>query len=207
MKPDMITVKTPEGLILKVPAHVVATTFVAAALAHVGLAQQAQAPAVEAITSDQDVPAVGAYWPGQGGHNGGVVPARDGVPAHYLVFAAKDIGDHQWGGRGVELSGLSKTNGFANTEVLCNADTNHPAANACAEYQADGHHDFYLPAAAELYQGWLNTPELFAKDCYYWSSSQRSAYNAFGMYFNGGDQLSLGKDGELRVRPVRRVFI
>lgn len=206
MKQDMITVKTPEGLILKVPAHVVATTFVAAALAHVGVTPQAQAPAVEAITSDQAVPAVGEYWPGQGGHNAGVVPARDGVPAHYLVIAAKDIGDRAWGGRGNESKATSKVDGLANTQALL-ADGGHPAANACTEHQADEHTDFYLPAAAELYQGWVNTPDLFAKDCYYWSSTQRSAYLAFYMYFLDGSQLSGVKYIELRVRPVRRVFI
>ncbi|WP_440466923.1 DUF1566 domain-containing protein [Pseudomonas sp. YH-1] len=206
MKQDMITVKTPEGLILKVPAHVVATTFVAAALAHVGVTQQAQAPAVEEITSDQAVPAVGAYWPGQGGHNAGFVPARDGIPAHYLVFAAKDIGDRAWGGRGNESKATSKVDGLANTQALL-AEGGHPAATACTEHQADGHSDFYLPAAAELYQGWVNTPDLFAKDCYYWSSTQRSANNAFPMDFDDGDQITSVKYYELRVRPVRRVFI
>lgn len=206
MKQDMITVKTPEGLILKVPAHVVATTFVAAALAHVGIAQQAQTPAVEAVTSDQAVPAVGAYWPGQGGHNAGFVPARDGVPAHYLVIAAIDIGDRAWGGRGNESKATSKFDGLANTQALL-AEGGHAAAAACTECQVDGHSDFYLPAAAELYQGWVNTPDLFAKDCYYWSSTQLSASGAFYMYFLGGYQGNGGKYGVLRVRPVRRVFI
>lgn len=206
MKQDMITVKTPEGLILKVPAHVVATTFVAAALAHVGVTQQAQAPAVEAMTSDRTVPAIGEYWPGQGGHNAGFVPARDDVPAHYLVIAAKDIDDRAWGGRGNESKATSKLDGLANTQALL-AEGGHPAATACTEYRVDGHSDFYLPAAVELYQGWVNTPDLFAKDCYYWSSSQRSADFAFGMYFLGGYQYGYGKDYELRVRPVRRVFI
>lgn len=207
MKREMITVKTPEGLVLKVPAHVVATTFVAAALAHVGIQQALPAPAVnEPISSDMFTPAVGEYWPGQGGHNGGFVPARDGVPAHYLIFAARDVGSHAWGGRGEESGATSKTDGLANTQSLLN-DGGHPSATVCAEYEADGHGDFYLPAAAELYQGWLNAPDLFEKDCYYWSSTQRSASNAFLMGFDGGGQSGNDKDPELRVRPVRRVFI
>ncbi|MDF3936696.1 DUF1566 domain-containing protein [Pseudomonas citronellolis] len=207
MKQEMITVKAPEGWVVKVPAHVVATTFIAAALAHVGLPQTPPMPASnEVLASDLAIPALGEYWPGQGGHNGGFVPARDGVPAHYLVFAAKDVGSHQWGGRGEESGATSKTDGLANTECLLN-DGGHPAAKACAEYQADGHGDFYLPAAAELYQGWLNVPDLFAKDCYYWSSSQRSADFAFCVVFNGGYQSLNDKILELRVRPVRRVFI
>ncbi|HEP8380469.1 TPA: DUF1566 domain-containing protein, partial [Pseudomonas aeruginosa] len=188
MKREMITVKTPEGLVLKVPAHVVATTFVAAALAHVGLPQIPAVPAAnETTSSDQASPALGKYWPGQGGHNGGFVPAREGVPAHYLIFAAQDVGDHAWGGRGDESDATSKVDGFANTQTLL-AEGNHPAATACTKFEADGHSDFYLPAAAELYQGWLNAPELFAKDRWYWSSTQRSAYYAFGVLFSGGGQ-------------------
>jgi len=155
------------------------------------------------------VPEIGKPWPGQGGINGGYIEARGDVPAHYLIFAAKDVGDHEWGGRGVEVKGLSKTDGYTNTQVLIGNDDErkYPAADACAEYQADGHHDFYLPAAAELYQGWLNCPEVFAQDCYYWSSTQRSAHFAFHMHFVGGIQYGGGKYDELRVRPVRRLFI
>jgi len=102
-----------------------------------------------------------------------------------------------------------KTDGHTNTQVLIvNEDERkYPAADACAEYQADGHHDFYLPACAELYHCWVNVPDLFAKDTWYWSSTQRSAYNAFPMHFDDGYQYGGGKGNELRVRPVRRLFI
>ena len=42
---------------------------------------------------------------------------------------------------------------------------------------------------------------------WYWSSTQRSAYDAFTMYFADGDQISYAKSFELRVRPVRRELI
>lgn len=45
------------------------------------------------------------------------------------------------------------------------------------------------------------------RDTWYWSSSQRSAYGAFTMYFDDGLQFSSDKSYELRVRPVRRVLI
>lgn len=153
------------------------------------------------------VPAIGQYWPGEGGINMGFVSARGDVPAHYLIAASQDIGDHAWGGYRSDLKGTSKTDGLLNTRLLCDDEEVHPAANACAEYQADGHHDFYLPAAAELYQGWLNCPEIFAQDSYYWSSSQRSAYSAFLMHFDDGNQTNYGKYSEFRLRPVRRLFI
>lgn len=207
MKRDMISIETPEGIKLKVPAHVVASTFIAAALAQVGVVQQqptalsAQAPAAADGT-----PAVGDYWPGHGGYNGGFVPARDGIPAHYLIIAAEDTGSHEWGGRGKESGATSKCDGLANTKTML-AEGGHPAAIACAEYRADGHDDFYLPAAAELYHCWLHIPTLLSKDYWYWSSTQRSASYAFGMYFGAGYQDGNVKLFELRVRPVRRFLI
>ena len=177
-----------------------ALAVLSAALA-AGGAMNAETPSLT------EIPAVGKPWPGQGGINGGIVAARGDVPAHYLIIAAADAGDHEWGGYREESKSTSKTDGKANTEWLCNEETQHPAANACAEYKADGHHDFYLPAAAELYHCWVNCPEVFAQDCYYWSSSQRSANGAFNMTFDDGYQDSNVKFFELRVRPVRRLFI
>ena len=150
-------------------------------------------------------PAIGEYWPGQGGYNGGLVAANGDVPAHYLIIAAKDVGAHEWGGRDQESQATSKRDGFANTVLLMEGD--HPAAKAATGYSADGHDNFYLPAAAELYHCWLNVPELFAKDTLYWSSSQRSAYYAFHMHFGDGNQYDYAKSNELHVRPVRRLFI
>ena len=77
------------------------------------------------------IPALGEYWPGQGGINGGPVPARGDVPAHYLIFAAKDVGDHEYGGRGDESGATSKWDGLANTKELL-IEGGHPAAEACA---------------------------------------------------------------------------
>jgi len=203
MKPEMITLKHGDASI-KMPASALAQLAMASVFAQV-LPPAANAQPV----APSAAPEIGQPWPGQGGINGGFVQARGDVPAHYLIFAAKDVGSLEWGGRGIEVKGLSKTDGYTNTQVLIGNDDErkYPAADACAEYQADGHHDFYLPAAAELYQGWLNCPEVFAQDCYYWSSSQRSAYGAFLMHFDDGGQDGHGKGSELRVRPVRRFFI
>jgi len=203
MKAKTISIEA-DGLKIKGPAERMIQLLAASMFA------QALPPAasVQAV-APSSIPEIGQPWPGQGGINGGFVHARGDVPAHYLIIAVKDVGSLEWGGRGVEVKGLSKTDGYTNTQVLIGNDDErkYPAADACAEYQADGHQDFYLPAAAELYQGWLNCPEVFAQDCYYWSSSQRSAYSAFGLYFGGGNQYGDGKVNELRVRPVRRFFI
>ena len=203
MKPEMITLKHGDTTI-KMPAASLAKLAVASVFAQV----LPPAANVQPIYP-HSVPELGAAWPGQGGFNAGLVAARDDIPAHYLIVASQDAGSHEWGGRGIEVKGLSKTDGYTNAQVLIGSEdsTEYPAANACAEHQADGHHDFYLPAAAELYHCWLNVPELFAKDTWYWSSTQRSAYFAFSVDFVDGDQSNFGKGLELRVRPVRRLFI
>ena len=173
-----------------------------------GLFAQALPPAPTAQPAlPVGAPALGAEWPGQGGFNGGLVAEHGGIPAHYLIIAKEDVGNFEWGGRGKESAATSKTDGRANTAILYGNSENYPAAKASADYQAEGHHDFYLPACAELYHCWVNVPELFAKDTWYWSSTQRSADTAFGMDFGDGSQGYGGKSGELRVRPVRRFFI
>ncbi|UQI33049.1 DUF1566 domain-containing protein [Pseudomonas bijieensis] len=200
MKSEMITLKHGDATI-KMPASSLAKLALASTFAVVfPQAANVAPPATETI------PALGEYWPGQGGINGGLVAARGDVPAHYLIIAKDDAGSHEWGNRGKESGATSKTDGHANTITLL-ADEGHPAAQAADGYAADGHEDFYLPAAAELYQGWLNCPEVFAQDCCYWSSSQRSAISAFTMTFGGGNQDDYDKYDELRVRPVRRFFI
>ncbi|EIK96094.1 hypothetical protein PMM47T1_14080 [Pseudomonas sp. M47T1] len=201
MKPEMITLKHGQSTI-KMPASALAQLAMASVFAQV-LPPANTAP-VSPVPSA--VPAVGTEWPGQGGINGGLVAARGDVPAHYLIVAAKDVGKHAWGGREKESKATSKTDGLANALALIE-EGGHPAAVAAQEHQAEGHADFYLPAAAELYHYWLTCPEVFAKDTWYWSSSQRSAYGAFGMYFDVGSQYYYDKGDELRVRPVRRLFI
>lgn len=145
-------------------------------------------------------PAIGQIWPGQGGIYAGIVPARNGAEAYHLIIG-EEIGRFEWGPYGEESPATSLIDGQANTVALLEHG-DYPAAKAAAAHTADGHSDFYLPAAAELYEAWLNLGD---KDWYWvWSSSQRSADNAFTMYFDGGVQVNYGKTNELRVRPVRR---
>lgn len=162
------------------------------------------APAANVLTlAPSTIPAVGAYWPGEGGINAGFVPARGDVPAHYLILGTKSLGELKWGRYKEESKAISKWDGKANTDALIAAG-GHPAAEAARAYTADGHSDFDLPAASQLYQVWAH--DLIAEGAY-WSSSQRSAYSAFFMHFGDGGSNITGKDIELLVRPVRRKFI
>ncbi|WP_210014956.1 DUF1566 domain-containing protein [Pseudomonas palmensis] len=198
MKPEMITLKHGDTTI-KMPASSLAKLAVASVFAQVLPPAANVQPIAQA-----DIPAVGQPWPGQGGINGGFVPAIGDVPAHYLILAESDVGEHEWGGRNTESKAISRNDGKANTDILI-AEGGHPAAEAARAYRADDHADFDLPAASQLYQAWVHG---LITEGAYWSSSQRSAhYGAFYMDFADGYQNYYVKGYELRVRPVRRFFI
>ena len=152
-----------------------------------------------------DIPAIGAYWPGQGGIYGGILQYPDGL--HHTIYGDKDLGDFAWGERGTETGATQRVSGVLNTTTLRDTDGAFPAAEAASEYTADGHHDFYLPSIGELNHAWQNIPNTFDKSTWYWSSTQRSANNAFNMGFGDGSQGNDLKDYEPRVRPVRRLPI
>lgn len=196
MKQEKITLTIGEATI-KLPATTVAQLALASVISQIA------PPQLPVPVAPTGVPEIGQPWPGQGGINGGYVPAIGAVPAHYLIFAHEDVGEHEWGGRNKESKATSRHDGKANTDALI-AEGGHPAAEAARAHQADGHADFDLPAAAQLYQAWVHG---LITDGYYWSSSQRSADYAFYMYFDGGIQDYGGKVSERRVRPVRRLFI
>ena len=147
------------------------------------------------------IPEIGAVWPGQGGIYAGFIPARNGAEGYHLILG-DELGRFEWGQYGDESPATSLIDGRANTLALIESGGEYPAAIAAHKHEADGHTDFYLPAAAELYEIWLNLNGKLSG--WVWSSSQRSAYDAFTMVFGDGYQLNLVKLNELRVRPVRR---
>jgi hypothetical protein len=200
MKAKMISVEIDDFKI-KGPAERMVQLFA------LGMLTQTLPPAtnVQPLTS-ADAPAYGEYWPGEGGINGGYVAAHGNVPEHYLIFAAKDAGRYVWGRHGETSKATDKRDGLANTKILLE-EGSHPAAIAASEYTADGHTDFYLGAAAEMHQGWLNCPVKFDQDVYYYTSSQFSANLAYHMGFSVGTQHYAYKTSERSVRPVRRRFI
>ncbi|EKT4522760.1 DUF1566 domain-containing protein [Pseudomonas putida] len=198
MKQEKVTLTIGDATI-KIPAATVAQLALASVISQI-----APAPVPTRILPEPvAIPALGQAWPGQGGINGGYIPALGDVPAHYLIFAHEDVGEHEWGGRSKESQATSRHDGKVNTDILI-AEGGHPAAEAARAHQADGHSDFDLPAASQLYQAWAHG---LITEGTYWSSTQRSAYTAFDMYFDVGYQDFSGKGTELRARPVRRYFI
>lgn len=184
-----LTISSPdEGVVLKL-----ATLAIAAA------------PAIAA----SGIPAIGEYWPGEGGINGGLFPGGD-KPYYLIIPTGSDAeATHEWGGYGEELSGASSAwDGQANTDYLVssNREHDHPAAQFCAAFERDGHKDFYLMARREASFLEITVPEVFTQ-AYHWTSTQRSADLAYSMGCGVGWLLNYGKYYERLARPVRRKFI
>ena len=205
MKPEMITLKVGDTTI-KLPASTVAQLALASVINQVVPPHIAAANAPALVPTS--VPALGAYWPGEGGVNAGLMRGIDGGRDYYLIVpTGDDLGELKFGGYGEEIDGAgSASDGLANTQALVASEQKHPAALACVKFSADGKEDFYLPARRELQLAEANVPEVFSKG-WHWSSSQRSANLAFIQGFGGGSQHDHGKYYEFRVRPVRRLFI
>lgn len=165
----------------------------------------AAAPAIAASS----IPAIGEYWPGEGGVNGGLFPGGE-KPYYLIVPTGADAESNlEWGGYGQELDGAkSPWDGQANTAHLAssNREHDHPAAQFCANFERDGHKDFYLMARREASFLEITVPEVFTQS-YHWTSSQRSAYYAYFMVFEDGWLYNFGKGYERLARPVRRKFI
>lgn len=113
-----------------------------------------------------------------GGFSDWAIPARDVQELQYRHF--KPTSEENW---------ASSRNGDNPNSLPVGTlySEESPTQTPLCEFQEDG---------AEAF-----------KDTWYWSSSQRSADNAFGMLFADGGQVSVGKRGELRVRPVRRELL
>lgn len=195
MRQNELTTYTRGDLVISSPDQAVVLKLATLAIA-----------AEPAITAS-GIPAIGEYWPGEGGVNGGLFPGGD-KPYYLIVPTGSDAESTlKWGGYGDELNGAkSPWDGLANTADLVDVDTSHPAAQFCAAFERDGHKDFYLMARREASFLEITVPQVFTQ-AYHWTSSQRAADLAYYMDFVDGWLLSYGKHYERLARPVRRKFI
>ncbi len=113
-----------------------------------------------------------------GGHSDWAIPARDQQELQYRHFKPTTDDNYCWGRDGDNPN--SEPVGLLYTEE-------DPVQTVHEAFRARGKEAFQPRA--------------------YWSSSQRSAYSAFGMGFGDGYQGNVVKSTELRVRPVRSVPI
>ena len=152
-----------------------------------------------------DRPAIGQYWPGQGGIYAGDFLGGDGV-IYGLIVAdcgpAQDIGKAPWGQN--RSLALSDWDGLRNTTALIAAD--HPAAKLVAKYTNDGCTDFYLPARRELLLASANLHDRFGNESWYWTSTPYAGgeNNAWVVDFECGGANHDDCSSVFRVRPFRR---
>ena len=152
-----------------------------------------------------DRPAIGQYWPGQGGIYAGDFLGGDGVIYGLIVAdcgTVQDIGRAPWGQNG--SLALSDWDGLRNTTALIAGDS--PAAKLVAKYTNDGCTDFYLPARRELLLASANLHNLFGKDSWYWTSTPHKGcdHRAWAVDFEDGFTNNIFRSYDLRVRPFRR---
>ncbi|MGX9761911.1 DUF1566 domain-containing protein [Pseudomonas shahriarae] len=113
-----------------------------------------------------------------GGYNDWAIPARDVQELQYRHF--KPTTEENWAG--------SRNGDNPNSEPV--------GLLYSEEDPVQTIHTAFQEGGAEAF-----------RDTWYWSSSQRSAYDAFTMYFDDGSQYYVAKYPELRVRPVRSELI
>lgn len=113
-----------------------------------------------------------------GGHTDWAIPARDVQELQYRNLKPTNDKNYAWGRDGENHSSLPAGELYSEES---------PVQTTVEAFKAGG-------------------PEAFRPE-WYWSSTQRSAYFAFYLYFNVGYQLTTGKLNELRVRPVRSEVI
>jgi len=111
----------------------------------------------------------------------------------------------------VPISGADGTavgTGEQNTiDIEAGCTTPDTAADLCANLSLDGYSDWFLPSKDELNLMYENLKVDgvggFAVGGLYWSSSEFTAYNAWGQDYSNGAQLYNNKNHMYRVRAVR----
>ena len=160
--------------------------------------------ALAAASSPGDTcrPAIGEYWPGQGGIYAGDFRGGDGAVYGLIVAKEEDVGSARWAPEGKRA--LSDWDGLINTAAL---RSDCPAAKLASDYVRDEHTDFYLPARRELQLAAANVPDKFGADSWYWSSTPHLESYAWAVDFETGRTLNGTRSNEFRVRPFRHVAL
>ena len=151
-------------------------------------------------------PAIGEFWKEQGGTYIGILRDADGIEYHNVISLEQEFNGVKWGERGKEIAHCtSDRDGLANTIAM--AEAGSELARDILRMRLNGFDDWALPARHQLRLAYLNAPESFDKESWYWSSTQFSAYGAWLQYFANGGQLTWLKDSEYRARAVRRFSV
>ena len=160
-------------------------------------------------------PPLGAMWPEQGGIYAGVMRSEWGHHYHLIISPIDtELNDTEWGEDDKMISGaINDRDGLSNSlairDYAKSIEKRFPAACLALSLTANGFNDWYLPARHELRLAYLNAPEIFNLDGWYWTSTQYAgdASSAWSQYFDDGYQGYSVKGDKGRVRAVRRFMI
>ena len=169
----------------------------------------------EAGTKASTPPPLGAMWPEQGGIYAGVMRSEWGHHYHLIISPIDtELNDTEWSEDDKMISGaINDRDGLSNSlairDYAKSIEKRFPAACLALSLTANGFNDWYLPARHELRLAYLNAPEIFNLDGWYWTSTQYAgdASYAWGQDFDDGGQGTGGKGSKGRVRAVRRFMI
>ena len=148
---------------------------------------------------------------------GGIVFYLDGTGGG-LIVTPTDLAELEWGCYGIEISGANGTSigtGYQNTtDIESECTTSGTASDICANLTLGGYSDWFLPSKDELQMMYENLQSQSVSNGnflngmfvpgYYWSSSQFSNNDAYGIDFAiGFVNQSMWKSDSLLVRAIR----
>jgi hypothetical protein len=131
-------------------------------------------------------------------YQGGIVIWIDSTGKHGLITDLQDLGKVEWGCSGTLISGADGTaigTGAQNTiDIEAGCTTPGIAADLCANSQAQGYFDWFLPSIDELHLIYLAKPVInlalgntFANSyTYYWASTEQNSINAYYLNMDNG---------------------
>ncbi|WP_419342755.1 DUF1566 domain-containing protein [Achromobacter sp. PD1] len=125
-------------------------------------------------------PAIGQEWPEQGGVFIGTRLVH-GVAHHVIVPGGKE---------------------FDLADVAFNDLTTAVADRG----EVNGHGDWRAPDQEDMMLAYINVPDLFEKDDWYWTNKPYGSDYAWAVNFEDGYVLNWNRGYEFRVRPVRSII-
>jgi hypothetical protein len=148
---------------------------------------------------------------------------KEGKTSGIIIAPSEDVFRSQWGCQGASVGGTSSELGagrlntervlafhdalpdFYNNPTQCHpANDGTVAARVTIGFNLGGYNDWFMPSLEEMNYLYDNRDLIggFSTD-EYWSSCETNATNACVMSFVTGEQLSMPKSEERRVRVIR----
>ena len=126
------------------------------------------------------LPVIGQEWPEQGGIYIGSRPI-DGATHHVVIPGGKEFD-------------------------LVDVEFKDLASAVTERGEVNGHADWRAPDQEDMMLAYINVPDLFDKDDWYWTNKPYGSYLAWAVYFESGGVDYWRRLNEFRVRPVRSII-